>query len=250
MSGAPPLLQGKRILVTGASRGLGAAICKVFTELGSQVAFTYTRDLKGAEQVAMACSSPGAAARSYQVSVLDVAGTKDMVRDLEETWGGIDILVNNAGLTQVLPLALIDEEDWDRVMDVNVKGAFLTTKAVVPGMMRRRQGVILNIGSLAGTKMLAAPVHYCASKGAIKAMTEAMAKELARYSIRVLCMAPGLLEDGMGRNVPETGLGEYLKHCSLGRLGTLDEAARCAAFLVSDGNSYMNGVTLLIDGGL
>src|ERR1700676_1373877 len=108
-------------------------------------------------------------------------------------------------------------------------------------MVRRKGGVILNIGSLAGSRMISAPVHYCASKGAIKALTQAMAKELARYHIRVLCLAPGLLDDGMGRNVPETGLAEYLKHCSLARLGTLEEAARTAVFLVSDYNSYMNG---------
>lgn len=117
-------------------------------------------------------------------------------------------------------------------------------------MVRRKGGVILNVGSLAGSRMLAAPVHYCASKGAIKALTQAMAKELARYNIRVLCLAPGLLDEGMGKNVPETGLAEYLKHCALGRLGTLEEAARTAAFLVSDLNTYMNGETVLLDGGL
>ena len=117
-------------------------------------------------------------------------------------------------------------------------------------MIRRKRGVILNIGSLAGVRMIEAPVHYCASKAAIKGLTEALAKEVARYGIRVLCLAPGLLEDGVGRNLPDHRLADYLKHCALGRLGDLDEVARFAAFLVSDANSYMSGETVVIDGGL
>jgi 3-oxoacyl-[acyl-carrier protein] reductase len=241
----PRLLQGKRALVTGASRGLGRALCQVFTDEGARVAFTWTRDEQGAAAVVEACG-----ARSFQVSVLDAPATAAMVSELESDWGGLDILVNNAGLTQALPFALIDEDDWDRVLDTNVKGTFLTSKAVLPGMVRRRSGVILNIGSLAGSRMIAAPVHYCASKGGVKAMTQAMAKDLARYGIRVVCLAPGLLDDGMGNNVPPSALAEYLRHCALGRLGTVEEAARLAAFLVSDRNSYMNGETVLLDGGL
>jgi NAD(P)-dependent dehydrogenase (short-subunit alcohol dehydrogenase family) len=135
-------------------------------------------------------------------------------------------------------------------MGVNTKGAFLTCKAVLPGMIRRKAGVVLNIGSLAGARMLAAPVHYCASKAALKGMTQAMAKELARYGIRVLCLAPGLLEDGVSRNVPDYNLADYLKHCAMGRVGTFAEVAEFAAFLVSDLNTYMNGETVLMDGGL
>jgi 3-oxoacyl-[acyl-carrier protein] reductase len=239
------LLEGKRALITGGSRGLGRALCRVFAAEGARVAFTWTRDEAGAAATLDECGG-----LSLRVSALDAIGTGLMVRQLEESWGGLDVLVNNAGVTQIMPLALIDEEDFDRVMDLNVKGSFLTSRAVIPGMVRRRGGVLLNIGSLAGTRMLAAPVHYCASKGALKAMTQAMAKELARYQIRVLCLAPGLLDDGMGKNIPETGLQEYLRHCSLGRLGTCDEVAKFAAFLASDLNGYMNGETILIDGGL
>lgn len=242
------------MLITGASRGLGRAIGLACARAGARVAFTFTRDEAGArslnEQAMGQSSSPVAEIRSFQVSVLDSEATESMVRELESAWGGVDILINNAGVTQVLPLALLDEEDWDRVMDVNVKGTFLTSKAVLPGMIRRRAGVILNIGSLAGVRMLEAPIHYCASKAAIKGLTQAMAKEVARYQIRVLCLAPGLLEDGMGRNVPEYGLADYLKHCALGRVGTFDEVARFAVFLVSDQNSYMNAETIIMDGGV
>lgn len=242
------------MLVTGASRGLGRAICLACAEAGARVAFTYTRDDAGAqsaiEQSRLYSNGKDAPLRSFKVSVLDSPATDSMLRELDADWGGVDILINNAGITQVLPLALLDEEDWDRVMDVNVKGTFLTSKAVLPGMIRRRAGVILNIGSLAGARMLEAPVHYCASKAAIKGLTQALAKEVARYQVRVLCLAPGLLEDGMGRNVPEYGLADYLKHCSLGRIGTLAEVAQFAVFLVSDLNSYMNAETIIMDGGV
>ncbi len=239
-------LAGKRILVTGGSRGLGGALCRGFAARGARVAFTYLRDAKGAEATLAACPE----GRSFQASVVDGAATEQVVRTLETEWGGLDVLVNNAGVTQNLPLALLEEEDWDLVMDTNVKGPYLTSRAVARGMIRRRSGVILNIGSLVGTRMLDAPIHYTASKAALVGLTMAMAKELSRYSVRVVCLAPGLLEDGVGRNLPDHRLADYLKHCALKRVGTFEEVARFASFLVSDANSYMTGETILMDGGL
>jgi len=240
------LLAGKTALITGGSRGLGRALVETFAGEGARVAFSYARDDAGAS--ATAAAAPGA--KAFRVSVLDAPATGVMVADLEQAWGAIDVLVNNAGVSQNLPLALMEEDDWDHVMDVNVKGTFLTSRAVLRGMIRRKRGVVLNIGSLVGTRMMEAPVHYCASKAAIKGLTEGLAKEVARYGIRVLCLAPGLLEDGVGRNLPDYRLADYLKHCSLGRLGGLAEVARCAAFLVSDANGYMSGETVVIDGGM
>ena len=132
--------------------------------------------------------------------MLDVPGTEAMIAELERAWGALDMLVNNAGVSQNLPLALMEEEDWDRVMDVNVKGTFLTSRAALRGMIRRRRGVVLNIGSLVAVRMMEAPVHYCASKAAIKGLSEALAKEVARYGIRVLCLAPG---PARGRRRPQ-----------------------------------------------
>jgi len=239
-------LKGKRVLVTGGSRGLGRAICRVFSAEGAKIAFTYTREPESAEKTLSELNE----GKAYRVSVLDVDGTAAMVLELESAWGGIDVLVNNAGISQNLPLALLEEADFDRVMNVNVKGTYLTSRAVARGMMRRKSGVILNMGSLAGERMIEAPIHYCASKAAIRGMTEAMAKELSRHSVRVLCLAPGLLEDGVGKNLPGYRLTDYLAHVALGRVGTLDEVARFAAFLVSDANTYMNGETVVMDGGL
>lgn len=241
------ILSGKHALITGGSRGLGRELAKTFAAGGAKVAFTYARDEEGAIATLDEC---GDGAKAFRCSVLDTAATERMVGELEREWGTIDVLVNNAGVTQNMPLALMEEEDWDRVMDVNVKGTFLTSRTVLRGMIRRKRGVVLNIGSLVGVRMLEAPIHYCASKAAIKGLTEALAKEVARYGIRVNCLAPGLLNDGVGRNLPEHRLADYLKHCSLGRLGGLDEVARFAAFLVSDANSYMSGETVVMDGAL
>src|SRR5262249_27575211 len=175
----PLMLDGRTALVTGGSRGLGRAICAALAREGARVAFNYARRDDEAAAVARE-----AGARGPKVSVLDRAGLAEMVRDI----GAIDILVNNAGVGQVVPLALMEEEDWDRMMAVNVKGAFLTSQAVLRGMVRQKRGRILNISSLAGVKMMQAPVHYSAAKAALKGFTEALAKEVGRYGITVNCL--------------------------------------------------------------
>jgi NAD(P)-dependent dehydrogenase (short-subunit alcohol dehydrogenase family) len=134
------------------------------------------------------------------------------------------------------------------MLDTHVKGAFLSTQAVLRGMIRRRRGRVLNISSLAGVKMMQAPVHYSTAKAALRGFTESLAKEVGRYGITVNCLAPGLLEEGVSANLPEARLSEYLRHCALGRVGTLAEVAEVAAFLVCDRNSYMSGATLILDG--
>jgi NAD(P)-dependent dehydrogenase (short-subunit alcohol dehydrogenase family) len=249
-AGATRRLEGKRALVTGGSRGLGRAICCELAAQGARVAFSYNKNEEAAAEAGAAIEAQGVEAAQFRVSVWDGAETARMVREIEQRWGGIDILVNNAAVTQNLPLALLDEEDFDHVMKVNVKGTFVTSKAVLRTMIRRKSGVVLNIGSLAGVRMIEAPVHYCASKAAVVGLTESMAKEVARHGIRVLCLAPGLLEGGLGQALPEHRLADYLEHCALGRVGTFAEVARLAAFLVSDESSYTTGATVVMDGGL
>lgn len=243
-------LSGKRVLVTGGARGLGRALCLTFAKHGAKVAFTYAKNEEAAASLSAELAAKGAEARAARLSVTDAKGTEAFVKELEAAWGAVDVLVNNAGVTQNLPIALLEEDDWDKVMDTNVKGAFITSKAVLRGMIRRKAGVILNVGSLAGERMIEAPVHYCTSKAALRGFTEALAKEVARHQIRVLNLAPGLLEDGVGRNLPDYRLADYLKHCALGRVGTFDEIAELAAFLISDENGYMSGATVIADGGV
>ncbi len=245
-----PLLAEQVVLVTGGSRGLGRELCLTFSRHGAKVAFTYSKSEEQARSLEQEIAGAGAAVVSRQVSALDADGTRAFVRAVEETWGGIDALVNNAGVSQNLPLALLEEQDFDRVVDLNLKGAYLTAREVLRGMIRKKRGTVLNVGSLAGVRMIEAPIHYCASKAGIVGMTEALAKEVARHQIRVNCIAPGLLEDGVGRNLPEHRLTDYLKHCSLGRVGTFREVAELAAFMISAKNGYMTGETIVIDGGV
>ncbi|MCA9493021.1 MAG: SDR family oxidoreductase [Myxococcales bacterium] len=242
-------MQDRVVLVTGGSRGLGRAIALAAARRGARVAFTWTRDEDAAQSTLGELRAIGEA-HAYRVSVTDAAGTAAMLKALEAGPGPVDALVNNAAISQNLPLPLLEEDDFDKVMDVNVKGTYLTSRAVARTMIRRKQGVILNIGSLAGERILDAPVHYCASKAAVSGLTRGLAKELSRHGIRVLCLAPGLLEDGLGRNVPEHRLADYLGHCALGRVGRLDEIGELAVWLLSDASALANGATLLADGGL
>jgi NAD(P)-dependent dehydrogenase (short-subunit alcohol dehydrogenase family) len=242
------LLDGRVALVTGGSRGLGRALCKAFAREGAKVAFNYARSDEEAQRTEAELREAGAWARAFKCSVLDRAGLAAMVRAVEAEAGGVDVLVNNAGVGQVVPLALMEEEDWDRLMGVNVKGAFLASQAVLRGMIKRRYGRILNVSSLAGVKMMEAPVHYSAAKAALKGFTEALAKEIGRYGITVNCLAPGVLEEGVSENLPPKRLEEYLRNCALHRVGTFAEVAEVAAFMVSERNGYMNGATIVLDG--
>ncbi len=251
MQGFSPLLAGKRVFVTGASRGLGRAIAVECARQGADVAFVFQHDEAGAARTTDEVESHGRRALAHRASVLDASGLQHAVKAAEQAFGGgLDILVNNAGMSQPLPLALMEDGDFDEVMDVNMKGTFIATRVVLRGMVRRRAGAVLNIGSLAGARLIEAPVHYCASKAAVHGFTRALSKEMARFGIRVNALAPGLLEEGVGRSLPEHRLKSYLEHVSLGRIGTLAEVARYAAFMVSDLNSYMNGEVVVMDGGL
>lgn len=246
MSGG--LLEGRIALVTGATRGLGRAIARTLAREGADVAFNYTRSEAEATTLTEEIRALGRRALSFKISVLDRAGVHDLVKRIEGEWGAIEVLVNNAGVGQVVPLALMEEEDWDRMMGVNVKGAFLVSQAVLRGMIRARRGRIVNISSLAGVKMMQAPVHYSAAKAALRGFTEALAKEVGRYGVTVNCLAPGILEEGVSANLPAPRLEEYLRNCALGRVGTFAEVAEVVAFVASDRNAYMNGATVVLDG--
>ena len=248
MAAAAGLLEGRRALVTGATRGLGRAIARTLAREGADVAFNYTRSDADATSLVEEIRAYGRRALSFKISVLDRVGVQEVAHRIETDWGGVDVLVNNAGVTQILPVALLEEADWDRMMGVNVKGAFLMSQAVLRGMIRVKRGRILNISSLAGVKMMQAPVHYSAAKAALKGFTEALAKEIGRYGITVNCLAPGILEEGVSANLPAPRLEEYLRNCALGRVGTFAEVAEVVAFLASDRNSYMNGATVVLDG--
>ncbi len=241
------LLDGKTVLVTGGSRGLGRAIAVECAREGANVAFVYAKSETDANDTLALLRETGVKAWASKCDVTKRDQVRDAVKRLEAD-APIDALVNNAGHGQVVPVALMEEEDWDRMLDTHVKGAFLFSQAVMRGMIKREKGRILNVSSLAGVKMMQAPVHYSTAKAALKGFTESLAKEIGRYGVTVNCLAPGILEEGVSGNLPQARLEEYLRHCALGRMGTLEEIAKTAAFLLSDRNSYMNGATVILDG--
>jgi 3-oxoacyl-[acyl-carrier protein] reductase len=243
-------LEGKRCVITGGSRGLGRAMAEAFAAAGARVAFTFRTDAQDAEAARAALVALGCEPLVFQGNVADSAHVKEAVAAIGKAWGGIDVLVNNAGITQILPIALLEEADFDAVMAVNVKGPYLWSRAVLRSMIRAKAGHILNIGSFASERVIEAPVHYAAAKSALRGMTEALAREVGRYNIKVNLLSPGLLDCGLARMLPKHRVQEYVAQASLGRLGTAKEVAELATFLVSDENSFMAAAKIVADGGL
>jgi NAD(P)-dependent dehydrogenase (short-subunit alcohol dehydrogenase family) len=243
-------LAGKRCLVTGGSRNLGRAIAIALARAGARVAFTFSTNDADAEEAKVAIASAGGGeVLVFRGSVTDAVHANDTVRAVVAAWGGVDVLVNNAGITQMLPIALLEEDDWDRVMAVNVKGAYLFARAALRPMIKARSGHILNVGAFGEGRVVHAPVHYAASKAALGGFTDALARDVGRYGILVNLISPGLLEAGIGQTVPPARLTEYVQHNPAGRLGALDEVAAMAVWLVSGLNTFMTGVHVPVDGG-
>jgi len=235
----------KVALVTGGSGALGGAVVRTLRRDGWAVAFTYRT---GSEQAEALAKETGASA--FKADLTSAAEAASAVEAVLARFGRIDALVNNVGLTQVMPFALIEEQDWDDVMAANLKTMFLATKEAARDMVKRRSGVIVNIGSLAGHRMLDVPVHYAAAKAGVTGFTLALAKELARYGIRVVEVVPGLLSRGVGAMVPKKELEEYVRYCAAGRPGEPEEVAEVIAFLASDRAAYINGRSYFVDGGI
>lgn len=235
----------KSVLVTGGTGAVGREIVRKLTAAGWRTAFTWRSSSEKAEALA---EETGAFA--VEADLTSSAQVNRMAGLVEEKFGPLDGLVNNAGMTQIMPFALIEEDDWDKVIGANLKTMFLVTYAVVRGMIRQKSGVIVNIGSLAGHRMLEVPVHYATAKAGVTGFTLSLAREMARYNIRVNEVVPGLLSDGVGRMVPEAELKEYLKYCTAGRPGNPAEVAELVEFLLSDRAGYINAQSIGINGGI
>lgn len=244
------LLSEKHCLITGGSRGLGLAMCIAFAKEGAKIAFTYSNDDEDAEDAKVLISKAGSNPLIFKGSVANINHVQETVKDLYSRWGKIDVLVNNAAINQIIPFALLEEEDWDSLMNINLKGTYLYTRTVLKYMIRHKSGNILNIGSFASERFIESPIHYATSKSAIRGFTESLALEVGKHNIRVNLLSPGLLTEGMSKMVPQGRLKDYIEQNSLYRLGTLEEIAKMACFLVSDKNTFMTGAKVVLDGGL
>ena len=241
-------LEGKVALVSGGSRGIGAAIVRRFAREGAHVGLGDV-DRQAGEDLANELSGAG---HSVTFLLLDVTKADDWnaaIASLTAAHGGLDILVNNAGIYSLKPLEDIPEDEWDRVMDVNAKGPFLGAKAAVPAMRARGGGAIVNISSTAGIRASVAS-HYGASKGAVRLMTKSVAARYAKDGIRCNSIHPGPVETDMGyAAVPESVRAERFARIPLGRFATPDEIANAVLFLASDEASFITGTELIVDGG-
>ena len=241
-------LKGKTALVTGSTRGLGKAIALKLAQMGANIVLNGSSDaiFKTEEEF----KSAGYNVIVSKCDVRNEEDVKQMVSSAVEAFGSIDILVNNAGITKDKPLAMMSVQDWDDVLDVNLKGAFLCIKYVSKVMIKKRAGKIVNIASVAGRYGNPGQTNYSASKAGLIGMTKTVAKELASRNINCNAVTPGLIQSDMTDVLPEEVKNNYLKNIPLGRFGTPEDVANVVAFLASEDSNYITGQVIHIDGGL
>jgi 3-oxoacyl-[acyl-carrier protein] reductase len=246
----PFSLGGKVALVTGANRGIGRSISLVFARAGAKVVLV-GRNAEQLEQVAGQIAETGGAARSVLADVSSAADAKRAVVEVESSLGGVDVLVNNAGIGAAGRIEDVAEEDWDRVIDVNLKGMYLWSQAVAPHMEAKRWGRIVSIASISGqTGGVSAAVSYSASKGGMIAMTKTLARDLAPFGITVNAICPGQIMTDMSRNLPPDRIEKLLSMIPLRRLGEPEDIAYAVLFLASEEGGYVTGATLDVNGGI
>ena len=231
-------------LITGGSRGIGAAMVRAFCQAGYRTAFFY---LNSAEAAQTLSAETGAIA--IRCDVRSSAEVNAACAEAKRQLAHIDVLINNAGVAQQKLFTDITEEEWDRMFAVNVKGAFHMTQAALPGMISRRSGSIINISSMWGQVGASCEVHYSASKAALIGMTQALAKEVGPSGVRVNCIAPGVIQTDMNAHLDEDTMSALCEETPLMRIGDPDEIARAALFLSGDGASFITGQVLGVNGG-
>ncbi|HEX7069848.1 MAG TPA: 3-oxoacyl-[acyl-carrier-protein] reductase [Rhodothermales bacterium] len=242
--------EGKSVLVTGGSRGIGRAIALAFAEAGARVAFTYRSAAEEAANVERELAAKAPAAIAIQSDAASAASAQEVVDRVVQEWGSLDVLVNNAGITRDNLVLRMGEEDWDAVIDTNLKGVFNFCKAAYRTFMKQRAGRIINISSVVGVAGNAGQVNYSASKAGIIGLTKSLAKELGSRSITVNAVAPGYVDTDMTTRLSDATREAILKSIPLGRTATSDEIAASVLFLASDAASYITGHVLHVDGGM
>ncbi len=243
------LLEGKNALITGGSRGIGKAIVETFVAHGANVAFTYLSSEEKANQIVTSLKG-NTKVLAFKSNAANYTEAEELVKEVTSAFGSIDILVNNAGITRDNLILRMNEEQWDEVIQTNLKSVFNLTKQVIRPMMKARAGSIINLSSIVGVKGNAGQSNYAASKGGIIAFTKSIAQEIGSRNIRCNAIAPGFVETDMTDALGDDAKENFIKNIPLKRLGSTEDIANAAVFLGSDMSSYISGQTLSVCGAL
>lgn len=244
------LLKDKVAIITGASRGIGKGIAQVFAKNGAHVAFTYSSSVEAAEALEQELKAMGVNAKGYKSNAASFTEAQDLVDAVLKDFGGVDVLINNAGITKDNLLMRMGEEDFDKVIEVNLKSVFNMTKAVQRTMLKQRKGSIINMSSVVGVKGNAGQTNYAASKAGIIGFSKSVALELGSRNIRCNVIAPGFIETEMTAKLDEDTVKGWRAAIPLKRGGTPEDIANTCVFLASDMSAYITGQTLNVDGGM
>jgi 3-oxoacyl-[acyl-carrier protein] reductase len=244
------LLVGKNVIITGASRGIGKGIAEVFAKHGANIAFTYHSSDEKAKLLETELSVNGCKAKGYKSDASDFEAAQQLVKDVMEDFGSIDVLVNNAGITKDGLLMRMSEEDFDSVMNTNMKSVFNMTKAVATPMLKAKSGSIINMSSVVGITGNAGQANYAASKAAINGFTKSIALELGSRNIRCNAIAPGFIETEMTEALGEETVKQWRAQIPLKRGGTPEDIANTTLFLASDLSTYVTGQVIHVCGGM
>ena len=244
------LLENKTAIVTGASRGIGEAIARKFAQEGANVAFTYLSSAERAQKLVAELETSGAKVKAYKSDASSFEEAEQLVKNVLDDFGGVDILVNNAGVTRDNLLLRMNEEQWDDVMQINLKSIFNLTKNILRPMLKARAGSIINISSIVGMTGNAGQSNYAASKAGIIGFSKSIAKEIGSRNIRCNVIAPGFIETDMTESLPDEVRSNYLENIPLKRMGRGEEVANAALFLASDLSTYVSGQTISVCGAL
>ena len=244
------LLEGKTAIITGASRGIGRGVAEVFAKQGANVAFTYSSSVESAKVLEAELIALGVKAKGYQSNAADFTEAQTLVENVIADFGTIDILVNNAGITKDNLLMRISEDDFDKVIEVNLKSVFNMTKAVQKTFLKQRAGSIINMSSVVGVKGNAGQTNYAASKAGVIGFTKSVALELGSRNIRCNAIAPGFIETEMTGKLNEDVVQSWRDNIPLKRGGTPEDVANVCVFLASDMSAYVTGQVLNVDGGM
>ena len=244
------LLEGKTAIITGASRGIGKGVATVFAEHGANVAFTYSASVDAAKALEAELQEHGTTIKGYQSNAANFDDSQKLIDEVLNDFGSIDILINNAGITKDNLLMRMGEDDFDKVIEVNLKSVFNMTKAVQRTMLKQRKGSIINMSSVVGVKGNAGQTNYAASKAGIIGFSKSVALELGSRNIRSNVIAPGFIETEMTAKLDEETVKGWRNAIPLKRGGTPEDIANVCVFLASDMSAYVTGQTLNVDGGM